>query len=235
MNQKQTIEVSILMIALIVLFIQPTKLKQIIDIDTVVGRILLLIIIFVAYIYNIYSCIIIVFLLFFISDYQYENFEEINNHSSSNFTMSNLKRGSVSDDLLESTADKEKLGLNIIDNTTIIGDTPGIPIGSASDSLSNDLTKNSSNAIIFSNAPSTKQFKKNNCRSIPGRSSKIFVNEKGKEMKMVDIKKKFPLNFTNGIECNPCDDNCSYTVTDSVEQLYNEDNLRSKQSSSMII
>jgi hypothetical protein len=48
---------------------------------------------------------------------------------------------------------------------------------------------------------------------------------------MSDIKKKFPLNFTNGIECNPCDETCSYTITDGADQLHNEEILRAKQAS----
>ena len=137
----------------------------------------------------------------------------------------NLKRGSVTDDLLDSTSDTNTLGQNLLEHTTsgasIIGDTPGNPIGSAA----TDLKGGSSSSIIFSNIPSTANFRKNHCRG------KMFVNEKGKEMKIADIKKKFPLNFTNGIDCNPCDETCSYTITDSVEQLHNEENLRPKQAS----
>ena len=59
----------------------------------------------------------------------------------------------------------------------------------------------------------------------------MFVDEKGKEMKMSDIKKKFPLNFTNGIECNPSDETSSYTITDGADQLHNEEILRAKQAS----
>jgi hypothetical protein len=143
-------------------------------------------------------------------------------------------KGNVTSDLLSSTSEPNKNDLNMLENSTsgasIIGDLAQKPVGSAR----TDLQSSSSSSVTFSNVPSTANFRKNHCKTKPGSSSQIFVDEKGKEMKMADIKKKYPLNFTNGIDCNPCDDTCSYTITDSVEQIHNEENLRPKQASTFM-
>jgi hypothetical protein len=223
------IEVVILIVAIILLYIQPLVLIR--YTNTLIGRAIMLIIIVLASLYSVLAGIFVVMVLFVFVDANadaeaiYEGMVQLG------IQKDNLKQGSVSDDLLDSTTDTNTLGQNILENTTsgenIIGDTPGKPIGSAA----TDLKGTSSSSITFSNIPSTANFRKNHCKTKAGSSTQVFVDEKGKEMKMSDIKKKFPLNFTNGIECNPCDETCSYTITDGADQLHNEEILRAKQAS----
>ena len=219
------IEIVILIVAIILLYIQPYVLIR--NINTFIGRVISLIILVLASLYSTLSGIVVAMIIVVFTDANVNAIYEgmVVPKRQLGIQKDNLKRGSVTDDLLDSTSDTNTLGQNLLEHTTsgasIIGDTPGNPIGSAV----TDLKGGSSSSIIFSNIPSTANFRKNHCRG------KMFVNEKGKEMKMADIKKKFPLNFTNGIDCNPCDETCSYTITDSVEQIHNEENLRPKQAS----
>jgi hypothetical protein len=216
------IEIVILIVAIILLYIQPYVLIR--NINTFIGRVISIIILVLASLYSTLSGIVVAMIIVVFTDANANAIYE-GMAAQLGIQKDNLKRGSVTDDLLDSTSDTNTLGQNLLEHTTsgasIIGDTPGSPIGSAA----TDLKGGSSSSIIFSNIPSTANFRKNHCRG------KMFVNEKGKEMKIADIKKKFPLNFTNGIDCNPCDETCSYTITDSVEQLHNEENLRPKQAS----
>jgi hypothetical protein len=223
------IEVVILIVAIILLYIQPLVLIR--YTNTLIGRAIILIIIVLASLYSVLAGILVAMVLVVFVDANadaeaiYEGMVQLG------IQKDNLKQGSVSDDLLDSTTDTNTLGQNLLENTTsgenIIGDTPGKPIGSAA----TDLKGTSASSITFSNIPSTANFRKNHCKTKAGSSTQVFVDEKGKEMKMSDIKKKFPLNFTNGIECNPCDETCSYTITDGADQLHNEEILRAKQAS----
>lgn len=223
------IEVVILIVAIILLYIQPLVLIR--YTNTLIGRAIMLIIIVLASLYSVLAGILVAMVLVVFVDANadaeaiYEGMVQLG------IQKDNLKQGSVSDDLLDSTTDTNTLGQNILENTAsgknIIGDTPGKPIGSAA----TDLKGTSASSITFSNIPSTANFRKNHCKTKAGSSTQVFVDEKGKEMKMSDIKKKFPLNFTNGIECNPCDETCSYTITDGADQLHNEEILRAKQAS----
>jgi hypothetical protein len=206
------VEVAILIIAIILLFIQPYILIR--NTNTFIGRVLSIIILVLAASHSTMAGILVAMVVVIFTDTVYEGME-----------------GSVTNELLESTTEKNSYDVNVIENTksgaSIIGDTPGKPIGSAV----KDLKGSSASNITFSNVPSTANFRKNHCKTKPGSSTQVFVDEKGKEMKMADIKKKYTLNFTNGNECNPCDESCSYTVSDSREQLHNEENLRPKQAS----
>jgi hypothetical protein len=205
-------EIILLVIVILLLYIQPYAIIRFSN--TLLGRIVFIGLLILASLYSTISGLLIALLIVLFSEIIYEGME-----------------GSVSDDLLNSSVDRNKFNENSLENTTsgasIIGDTPGALIGSANPNLKG----NSSSRITFSNIPSTADFRKNHCRTKPGSSSQIFVDEKGKEMKIDDIKKKFPLNFTNGETCNPCDESCSYTITDSVEQIHNEENLRPKRAS----
>lgn len=225
------IELTFLFIAISLLYIQPTLLKQ--YINTLLGRVISLIILILASLYSTNAGMLVAMIIVLFSENIFEGMEQLTNQSGIN--MDNLKKGSVSNDLLDSTTDTNRFGQNDIDITksgaSIIGDTPGEPLGSAV----TDLKVSSTSDIMFSPAPSTSEFRKNNCKTVSGTSKKAILDKNGKEMKINDIKKKYPLNFLNGIDCNPCDDNCKYTITDSVDQLYREDTLRSKQSSTMIV
>jgi hypothetical protein len=212
------LEFIILTVAIILLYIQPYALIRFTN--TFFGRLISLIILVLASLHSTLSGIVVAMVIVVFTDTIYEGMDTI--------------QGTVTNELLESTTDKNTYNVNEIENSksgsSIIGDAPGKPVGSAV----TDLKGSSLSSITFSNIPSTANFRKNHCRTKPGSSTKIFVDEKGKELKMADIKKKYPLNFTNGDQCNPCDETCSYTITDSVEQLHNEENLRSKQASTFL-
>jgi hypothetical protein len=207
---------------IVILYIQPYSVVK--YTNTIIGRLVLMAILVLASLYHSFAGVIMAMAIVLLTDTSmrvlYEGMEGM--------------KGNVTSDLLSSTSEPNKNDLNMLENTTsgasIIGDLAQKPVGSAR----TDLQSSSSSSVTFSNVPSTANFRKNHCKTKPGSSSQIFVDEKGKEMKMEDIKKKYPLNFTNGIDCNPCDDTCSYTITDSVEQIHNEENLRPKQASTFM-
>lgn len=224
------VELIIIIIAILLLIIQPVILIR--YTNTFIGRLISLILLLLASLYSTQAGIVVAMVIVVFTDASLYLFEGMENRRQQGIKPENLSRGSVTKDLLESSdTDTNTLNQNVLENTisgaSIIGDTPGKPIGSAA----TDLKGTSASGITFSNVPSTANFRKNHCKTKPGSSTQVFVDEKGKEMKMADIKKKYPLNFTNGIECNPCDETCSYTITDGGEQLHNEENLRPKQAS----
>jgi hypothetical protein len=220
--KKNEMVVLFVIFVIVILYIQPYSVVK--YTNTIIGRLVLMAILVLASLYHSFAGVIMAMAIVLLTDTSmrvlYEGMEGM--------------KGNVTSDLLSSTSEPNKNDLNMLENTTsgasIIGDLAQKPVGSAR----TDLQSSSSSSVTFSNVPSTANFRKNHCKTKPGSSSQIFVDEKGKEMKMEDIKKKYPLNFTNGIECNPCDDTCSYTITDSVEQIHNEENLRPKQASTFM-
>lgn len=197
-------------------------LNKYLNLDTLMGRLNAIFLIFITSIYDINLTIFIVIMIIILSTSFDINKKYIEG-------LENKTMGSVSNELLDNNIKEtnKNILLNNLNKDVIIGDDVGKPIGSKKDIK---MKTKGSNDIIFSNAPSTKQFRNDHCKSIKGKSEKVLLNEKGKEMTMNEIKKKYPINFMNGNECNPCNDICNYTITDSTEQLYNEENLRSKQS-----
>lgn len=218
MRQTDTV---VLIVAIVLLYIQPHILIRLMN--TFIGRLVSIIVIVLASLYSTLSGIVLAMVMVIFTDTIYEGMTD------AGAIVASAKKTSVSSELLESNDDTNTYSVNVIENTksgaSIIGDDAGKPVGSAI----TDLKGNSTSSIMFTNAPSTANFRKNHCKTKNGK--KVFVDEKGKELKMADIKKKYTLNFTNGNECNPCDDTCSYTVSDGSEQLHNEENLRPKQAS----
>jgi hypothetical protein len=74
-------------------------------------------------------------------------------------------------------------------------------------------------------------FRQKNCKSKDGK--KVFVDSNGNEMDIDEIKKKYPhLKFNDG-DCNPCDEECSFSISDAAEQITTDEALRPKDSSTM--
>lgn len=234
------IDTVVLIVSIILLYIQPYVLIR--SMNTFIGRLVSIIILVLASLYSTLSGIVLAMVMVVFTDTIYDTIyegmsadaearEKAEAHAKAHAGANNVgvENTSVSNELLNSNYDTNTYGVNVIENTksgaSIIGDAPGKQVGSAT----TDLKGNSTSSIMFSNVPSTANFRKNHCKTKDGK--KVFVDEKGKELKMADIKKKYTLNFTNGNECNPCDESCSYTVSDGSEQLHNEENLRPKQSS----
>jgi hypothetical protein len=229
------IDTVVLIVSIILLYIQPYVLIR--SMNTFIGRLVSIIILVLASLYSTLSGIVLAMVMVAFTDTIYEGMsadaesrEKAEAHSKSHSQASpDIKRTSVTSELLDSNYDTNTYSVNVIENTksgaSIIGDAPGKQVGSAT----TDLKGNTTSSIMFSNVPSTANFRKNHCKTKNGKT--VFVDEKGKELKMADIKKKYTLNFTNGNECNPCEESCSYTVSDGSEQLHNEENLRPKQAS----
>ena len=73
------------------------------------------------------------------------------------------------------------------------------------------------------NNSSISMFKKNNCKN-------GILMKNGKMVTSELIKESFPnVKFTKE-QCNPCDDDCEFEIVSSVEQITNEENLRSQDS-----
>lgn len=63
----------------------------------------------------------------------------------------------------------------------------------------------------------------------------IFVDAKGNELSLEEIKQKYPaINFNKDL-CNPCDEACSFEITGTLEQLSTQDALRPKNSKQITV
>ena len=73
-------------------------------------------------------------------------------------------------------------------------------------------------------------FRKKNCKAKDGSDEEIFVDANGNEMNLDEIKKKYPnLKFENG-DCNPCSEECSFSISEGEEQITTDESLRPKDS-----
>jgi|TARA_R110002073_G_scaffold139344_3_gene289592 hypothetical protein len=80
---------------------------------------------------------------------------------------------------------------------------------------------------------SVNDFRKKNCKATDGSDKEVFVDANGNEMDLDEIKKKYPnINFDKG-DCNPCSADCSFSISDSEEQITTDEALRPKDSSEM--
>lgn len=74
------------------------------------------------------------------------------------------------------------------------------------------------------------ELRKEHCKKKNGET--LFTNSKGEVMTLEEIKDKYPhFSFEEKSCTNPCDEGCVVTVTEGIEQLNVEENLRPKQSS----
>ena len=78
-----------------------------------------------------------------------------------------------------------------------------------------------------------KDFRRKNCKVKDGSDKEVFVDANGNEMDLDEIKKKYPnLKFDKG-DCNPCSEECSFSISDSEEQITMDESLRPKDSSTI--
>ena len=74
------------------------------------------------------------------------------------------------------------------------------------------------------------ELRKEHCKEKNGQT--LFTNSKGEVMTLSEIKDKYPhFTFEEKTCTNPCDAGCVVKVTEGMEQLTVEENLRPKQSS----
>ena len=92
---------------------------------------------------------------------------------------------------------------------------------------SEDTEDDSSSAI--------KDFREKNCKAKDGSDEKIFVDANGNEMNLDEIKKKYPNLKFDGDDCNPCSEDCSFSISDGEEQITVEEGMRPKDSSEMFV
>jgi len=94
--------------------------------------------------------------------------------------------------------------------------------------LNQNIIENMEGTINSSKDSNVQKFKNNYC------SSGILVKD-NKQITPLQIKDSFPnIKFT-GDTCNPCDEDCSFQIISSEEQLTNEDNLRAIDSNQINI
>lgn len=74
------------------------------------------------------------------------------------------------------------------------------------------------------------ELRKKHCKEKNGQT--LFTNAKGEIMTLDEIKKMYPhFTFDDKSCTNPCDEGCNIQITEGIEQLTVEENLRPKQSS----
>jgi len=86
---------------------------------------------------------------------------------------------------------------------------------------SEDTEADSSDAVT--------DFRKKNCKAKDGSDEEIFVDANGNEMNLDEIKKKYPNLKFDGDDCNPCSEDCSFSISDGEEQITVEEGLRSRE------
>ena len=67
-------------------------------------------------------------------------------------------------------------------------------------------------------------FKQSHCKSIDGET--LFVDDKGNAMTLQEIQQKYPNIDFSGDACNPCDQACAFTITETTDQLTVETSLQ---------
>lgn len=73
------------------------------------------------------------------------------------------------------------------------------------------------------------ELRKEHCKKKNGET--LFTNDKGEVMTLDQVKKMYPhYTFVDKTCTNPCDSNCDIQITEGMEQLTVEENLRPKQS-----
>jgi hypothetical protein len=99
-------------------------------------------------------------------------------------------------------------------------------IAAAADTIAVDTDKPVS---ISTGNITTNKFKKMYCKDNKLR------NEKGDIVEQKDVSSVFKTVVFNKGECNPCDETCSFNITDTQERMNTEENLRPADSNSLPI
>jgi hypothetical protein len=80
-----------------------------------------------------------------------------------------------------------------------------------------------------------KDFRKKHCKAKDGSDEEVFVDANGNEMNLDEIKKKYPNLKFDKDSCNPCSEDCSFSISESVEQITTDESLRSKDSKEFLV
>jgi hypothetical protein len=78
-----------------------------------------------------------------------------------------------------------------------------------------------------------RNFRKKNCKAQDGSDKQVFVDANGNEMDLDEIKQKYPNLKFDGDDCNPCSEDCSFSISDGEEQITTDEALRPKDSSTI--
>ena len=118
--------------------------------------------------------------------------------------------------------------ISVLVVTTLHSTLSGIFIGLLIVMLSENVyegMENQKNSEEQNSEQSVKEFRDKHCSE-----RQTFVDSKGNELSLEEIKQKYPsIKFDNDT-CNPCDNSCNFQITDSSEQLNVQHTLRAKNS-----
>ena len=97
------------------------------------------------------------------------------------------------------------------------------------DAKTHEVEKNDKHASVDTGIITTNKFKKLYCKDNKLR------NKSGETVEQKDISSVFKNIVFNKGECNPCDETCSFSITDTGERMNTEENLRPADSNKLPI
>lgn len=227
------VETITLIVVCILLYTQPSNLVYFSN--TILGKLLLITSLVLASIHSTFSGFCIALLIVIFSYQTYEGLES--------GTLAETKPSDKSSDK-PTTESSDKPSVNI--GGLLSGDVNNKPANDMVKSLSLDkdtlkgasaITKtgelekkdSSSDKTADVGVMTQNKFKKMYCKDNKLR------NKNGELVEQKDISSTFKSIVFNKGECNPCDESCSFTVTDTQERMNTEENLRPVPSNSLPI
>jgi len=105
--------------------------------------------------------------------------------------------------------------------TALISPLAGAALGVAFVVIASDVTEGMKSSRKTTQSPdsdtSIADLRQSHCKSKDGQT--LFVDDQGNAMTLQEIQQKYPNIDFSGDACNPCDDACAFTVTETTDQL----------------
>jgi hypothetical protein len=109
--------------------------------------------------------------------------------------------------------------------TAFISSLAGAALGMAFVVIASDVTEGMKSSRKTTQSPDSvsesnnriANLRQSHCKSKDGKT--LFVDNKGNSMTLQEIQQKYPNIDFSGDACNPCDDACAFTVTETTDQI----------------
>ena len=109
--------------------------------------------------------------------------------------------------------------------TALISPLAGAALGVAFVVIASDVTEGMKSSRKTTQSPdsdsdsdkSITDLRQSHCKSKDGQT--LFVDDQGNAMTLQEIQQKYPNIDFSGDACNPCDDACAFTVTETTDQI----------------
>ena len=109
--------------------------------------------------------------------------------------------------------------------TALISPLAGAALGVAFVVIASDVTEGMKSSRKTTQSPDSDSvsdkniadLRQSHCKSKDGQT--LFVDDQGNTMTLQEIQQKYPNIDFSGDACNPCDDACAFTVTETTDQI----------------